>query len=1258
MAFDPNNLRMNLVENFDDLVEFMAWIRAGHRFIGVDIETDGLDWYDGKIRLVQFGTMTEGYAVPYERFTGAIYEALRSLRDAGTLIIGHNIGGFDLTWLRRHGGFEPNWANVHDSMILAALLDTAGSKALKTLSTVYVSPVAAYGQTALKDDMARYGLTWETVPIELPSYWVYGIMDTILTVHLFFELYRRCEGLGLIDAYNTERHVEKILHQVSWNGMLVDQDHLHHQRDFWRSRCAELQVICNDQYGIDNIGSTHQLIDAFLNNGVILTEKTPTGKWAMNSDAFKIIEAVNGSHPIVSAVAEYRKGMKYIGSYYDPVERYTRSDGRIHPYYRQMQARTLRMSANDPAIQTFPRDPEVRNMLVAADGCSYISADFSNMEARIFACLAPDEGMKQAFRDGVDLHCYTGGLMYNGGTPIEKNDPRRQLSKSSLFSCVPKTTRAVTKRGVVHCDDLVVGEEILAYDPQTGTTKWTPMIDKAVYNDGDAPVYRIGNKNRSFVTTATHRWPVMRATRGADWRGPREYYPTFAQTNDYQWEDIFVHSAPLDHPDRPDLSVDEVALFAWLLTDGCVRWSTNGTGTSSRGGLNRGVQAQITQKLTSKNGDSTAHIQGLIGRNPEWFGKVREGGGCLVYSVRPQIVRDIYTKCGFPFHGLTGSIVQLESFVISLGSSQLAEFANVCYLAEGWKTTDKGGRAIAQNRGPALDAMRMAFFLVGNFPGRNSVNKTNYPTEHTNVTFKIGSPTTGATRFKVDEVGTDQVWCPKTAYETWVAVDDDGMIFITGNTMFGGGVDVLAITAGIPHALAQETSRTLHKAFPSIKKHSRDMQEEAATMAAMDTTNHRTGIRLADGRILRMDPGDDRLYAYQNYCLPRDTDVLTEDGWVRIDHIDAGTKVMGYVDGALQYTSVTDTHKMRSRLVTLRHQMFEVKCTPNHRWLVTNGDVEEYQQADSLKPGWSIKISAPSDHVPSHGLRDSDIYVLAWVLTDGHVNKGNTMIHQKKANEITTRLDAYGVPYRTGSVMTNGVVPYRVAQSYATPMWNRLGIDPGNVKGADLTKLVLRMSRRQREMFIDECCKADGSTDSKGHRVFNQSTVVNKNVCDALILAVFLQGGHAFHSVSSKSGMMTLRVDGKHPVKTPLSHGNRGNGMVVDSNDYNQHPVYCLTTETSNFVIRQGKTVTITGNSIQGSARMVLAHSLISMDNAGIMEHGVAVIHDEIVVEVPDDIADDVAFAIAEHMPNDVMFDLPISVGVGKPSKRFGDADH
>jgi DNA polymerase-1 len=380
--------------------------------------------------------------------------------------------------------------------------------------------------------------------------------------------------------------------------MLVDQDHLHHQRDFWRSRCAELQVICNDQYGIDNIGSTHQLIDAFLNNGVILTEKTPTGKWAMNSDAFKIIEAINGSHPIVSAVAEYRKGMKYIGSYYDPVERYTRSDGRIHPYYRQMQARTLRMSANDPAIQTFPRDPEVRNMLVAADGHSYISADFSNMEARIFACLAPDEGMKQAFRDGVDLHCYTGGLMYNGGTPIEKNDPRRQLSKSSLFS-----------------------------------------------------------------------------------------------------------------------------------------------------------------------------------------------------------------------------------------------------------------------------------------------------------------------------------------------------------TMFGGGVEVLAITAGIPHALAQETSRTLHKAFPSIKKHSRDMQEEAATMAAMDTINHRTGIRLADGRILRMDPGDDRLYAYQNY-------------------------------------------------------------------------------------------------------------------------------------------------------------------------------------------------------------------------------------------------------------------------------------------------------------------------SIQGSARMVLAHSLISMDNAGIMEHGVAVIHDEIVVEVPDDIADDVAFAIAEHMPNDVMFDLPISVGVGKPSKRFGDADH
>lgn len=433
--FDPHKVKAHLVESFNDVSDFMAWLHQGHHVIGYDIETSSLDSVSGRIRLAQFGTHDEGWAIPFEKYPWIVHEALCYLRDRGTLIVGHNIGGFDLLWTRRKTGFIPDWSRVHDTMLLMALVDTAGSKALKDGSAVYVHPVAKIGQKMLHDDMKRHGWDWETVPIELPSYWFYGVLDTILTVNLFLTLLPIAERVGVLQAYQTERHVEKILHGVSWNGLLVDEAHCVKWMDHHAARCNEIQGIVLREYGLENIGSGPQLATAFENTGVVLTERTPTGKWKMDSDTLDLIAVENQDHPLVALVAEYRKGMKY-GGYYKQTLEYTRADGRVHPSYKQVQARTLRMSANDPPIQTYPRvttDPEVRNSFISAPGMSFISADLSNVEARLFALLSGDMGLRQSFLDGVDMHCYVGGLMYNGGVPIEKKDPRRNKAKNSVF---------------------------------------------------------------------------------------------------------------------------------------------------------------------------------------------------------------------------------------------------------------------------------------------------------------------------------------------------------------------------------------------------------------------------------------------------------------------------------------------------------------------------------------------------------------------------------------------------------------------------------------------------------------------------------------------------------------------------------------------------------------------------------------------------------------------------------------------------------
>lgn len=441
MSFDPTQVTVGLVETVDDVSRFMAWVTSGHRIIGFDIETDSLDWYDGKIRLVQFGSLNEGWAIPFEVWPGLVAEALNYFKRQGTLIVGHNVGGFDLTWVRRHLGFVPDWSKVHDTMLCAALIDSAGSRALKDLSTAYVHPVSAVGQKALQADMKRGGWDWGTVPWRLPSYWTYGVLDTILTVNLFNVLMPMVDKFGLRQAYDTERHVEKVLHNVSYRGIRTDLEHCRTQREMLMARCEQIQEQVRIEYGLDNIGSGPQLARAFEGTGVILTERTPSGKdWSMSSDSLEVIAALNGDHPLVKLVTEYRKAQKYTGTYYDNVLRFTRSDGRVHPSYRQVAARTLRMSANDPPIQTWPRvngdgtNAEPRNAFIAADDHSFISADFSNVEARVYAMLANDIGMQQAFLDGIDLHCWTGGQMYENGKILDKHDPRRQKSKNSLFT--------------------------------------------------------------------------------------------------------------------------------------------------------------------------------------------------------------------------------------------------------------------------------------------------------------------------------------------------------------------------------------------------------------------------------------------------------------------------------------------------------------------------------------------------------------------------------------------------------------------------------------------------------------------------------------------------------------------------------------------------------------------------------------------------------------------------------------------------------
>lgn len=419
----------------------MNWVReVPDQLIGLDVETDGLDWYDGRLRLVQFGTMTEGWAVPFEEWPGMVKDALTTFDARNKVWVGHNFK-FDLHFIERRTGWLPrDWRFVHDTMLLAGVLNSSASKALKDLSEHYVWKGAKDGQKALKEDMKKGGWTWGTVPVTLPSYWVYGVLDTIITVALFYTLLEKGTAAGVMDAYTVEMGAFPVLYAMERKGMLVDSEHCHTEQDQLLGRADEIEEAVT-HFGIDNIGSTAQITMALQEVGIELTEKTESGRWKMDKDTFDIIAATH-DHELLHLIQEYRSIIKLSSTYYSNFLKYQRSDGRCHPFYWAAAAKTGRMSATEPAILTVPRPDDdksdavraVRNSFVAPDGHVLISTDFSNVEARIFAHFAQEHGMIDAFNQGINLHKFTASQIF--GKPIEEIDKAMSeytIAKNTLF---------------------------------------------------------------------------------------------------------------------------------------------------------------------------------------------------------------------------------------------------------------------------------------------------------------------------------------------------------------------------------------------------------------------------------------------------------------------------------------------------------------------------------------------------------------------------------------------------------------------------------------------------------------------------------------------------------------------------------------------------------------------------------------------------------------------------------------------------------
>jgi DNA polymerase-1 len=450
-----------VVERPQDLRPFEAWVRrmaeAGTP-VAVDSETTGLKIFaygPGFLRLVQFGTEDEAWALPIEHgrvFAESAAWALRTLPDLSA----HNFAGFDALVFDEHLGvpLEETLAKGTDTQILAKLVDPRQQmeggigSGLKANSAHYIDASAPDTQDGLKAVFKELKLKiaegFEKVPLDHPTYLEYGLLDVILCSRLRPRLEATLSRLGVPQRLSQYEHrVARICAQMVRAGMELDVAYATAlQSDL--SQDADTHAAIAARYGVDSVNSGRKVADALMGMGETLTEKTASGAWKVDKAVLMALADLDrdwkpiGSrtpNPLADAVLRSKRSGKWRSAYADNFLTNVSAAGRIHPNIQSMQARTFRMSVTQPAVQTLPSsDKMIRRALLADEGHVPGSVDFQAVELRVLAALADVKKMKAAIAAGEDLHSYTRSLVFPNQP--DPDDKLRKICKGIAFGKV------------------------------------------------------------------------------------------------------------------------------------------------------------------------------------------------------------------------------------------------------------------------------------------------------------------------------------------------------------------------------------------------------------------------------------------------------------------------------------------------------------------------------------------------------------------------------------------------------------------------------------------------------------------------------------------------------------------------------------------------------------------------------------------------------------------------------------------------------
>ncbi len=429
-----------------------AWIDRAYRvgYVAVDTETTSLD--QSRAELVGFSLSVEPTQACYipvghtpalssedtvinQIPLDQVLDLLRPLfADPSILKIGHNIK-YDMVVLAR---YDVSVSPVDDTMLLSYILEGGShGHSMDELAKLYL------GHTTIKykevTGTGKSKVTFDQVPLDtaLP----YAAEDADITLRLHQLLKPRLVREQMSTAYETlERPLISVLTSMESEGIKVDLDQLKRLSADFAQRQGELEKDIHQLAGREfNVASPKQLGEILFDElGLKGGKKGKSGTYTTSADVLEFLAAQD--HALPARVLEWRQLEKLRNTYSDAlIEQVNPFTKRVHTSYAMASASTGRLSSTDPNLQNIPIRTEdgrkIRQAFVAEKGHVLMSLDYSQIELRLLAHMAGIDVLKEAFRDGQDIHALTASQVF--GVSLESVDSAmRRKAKAINFGII------------------------------------------------------------------------------------------------------------------------------------------------------------------------------------------------------------------------------------------------------------------------------------------------------------------------------------------------------------------------------------------------------------------------------------------------------------------------------------------------------------------------------------------------------------------------------------------------------------------------------------------------------------------------------------------------------------------------------------------------------------------------------------------------------------------------------------------------------